>query len=343
MRLPDPTQISISIVLPARNAAPTIGVAIRSLLGQSRPDWELLVVDDGSTDGTGEVVAGFAREDARIRCVRQPHQGIVGALEAGLRLARGQWIARMDADDESDPERLALQGAHLDRHPDLGVVGCLVEFGGDRRIRGGYARHVDWLNSIVTPEQIAWNRFIEEPFAHPSVLFRRELLDRFGGYRTGRFPEDYDLWLRWLEAGVRMAKVERVLLTWNDPPDRLSRTDPRYDPETFYVLKAGYLARAVRAIQRQRSVWIWGAGRPTRRRAEHLTRHGLSLAGYIDIDPRKAGRVLRGRPVVLPEGMPGPEEAVVLGYVAKPGARELIRERLRERGFLEGGDFFMAA
>src|SRR6185436_16591977 len=104
----------------------------------------------------------------------------------------------------------------------IGLVGCLVEFGGDRSASEGYALHVDWINALTTPDEIALNRFVESPLAHPSVMFRRELVEKHGGYRAGDFPEDYELWLRWMEAGARMGKVPRVLLTWQDGPGRLS-------------------------------------------------------------------------------------------------------------------------
>jgi hypothetical protein len=173
-------------------------------------------------------------------------------------------------------------------------------------------------------------------------MFRHDLVDRHDGYRDGPFPEDYELWLRWLGAGVEMGKVPQRILIWNDSPARLSRTDPRYDAEAFFEVKAGYLARAVKPLLKGRQLWVWGAGRPTRKRAESLTQHGLEIHGYVDIDPEKCGKVLRGRQVADPGQMPGPREAMVLGYVTKRGARELIREALKDRGFTEGKDFWMA-
>ena len=237
----------VSVLLPTFNALATLPRAVASLRAQTFRDWELLVVDDGSTDGSADWLRTEAAREPRLKVISQPHAGIVPALNGGLAEARGEFVARMDADDESLPERLAEQVAWLDAHPDTGVVGALVEFAGDRTTSAGYALHVDWLNSVVSPEQIALNRFVEAPFAHPSVMFRRGLAARHGGYRDGNFPEDSELWLRWLEAGVRMAKVPRVLLRWHDPPARLSRTDPRYDVEAFYRLKAEYLARWLRA------------------------------------------------------------------------------------------------
>lgn len=333
----------VSILLPVRDGAATLGRARRSLAGQTFADWELIAVDDHSSDATPVVLAEWAGTDARVRVVRPGAAGLVPALAAGLAVARGAFVARMDADDEADPRRLERQLAALRADASLGLVGCRVRFGGDPVAQAGYARHVEWLNGLITPEEIALNRFVESPLAHPSVMFRRELLSQLGGYREGDFPEDYELWLRWLEAGVRMAKVPEELLVWHDSPGRLSRRDARYSPEAFFRIKAGFLAREVVRRLHGRAVWVWGAGRPTRKRAALLGTHGVRAAGYIDIDPRKAGRVIAGAPVVAPADMPSPKGALVLGYVTNPGARELIRTELRARGYAEGRDFFMAA
>ncbi|MHC1764764.1 MAG: glycosyltransferase [Verrucomicrobiia bacterium] len=332
------------MVLPAFDAVQTLPRALRSLQAQSLASWELIVVDDGSADGTLGLANGFAADDPRISVISRSHGGIVSALNSGLAQARAPFIARMDADDEAHPERLALQAEYLNRHPEIGLVGCLVDFGGDRASAGGYALHVDWINQLVAPENISLQRFVESPFAHPSVMFRRELVEPHGGYRESDFPEDYELWLRWLDAGVRMAKVPRALLTWHDSPGRLSRRSLRYRPDAFYQCKAVYLARWLRTnVDPWRRVLVWGAGRPTRKRAAHLLAHGVAISGYIDIDPRKIGRELGGLPVIGPEEIPAAESCFVLGYVGKRGARELARTHLQSRGFVEGRDFLMAA
>lgn len=335
---------AVSVLLPARDAAATLARALDSVRGQVFPDWELIVVDDHSRDGTGALVAAAAAADPRIRLLPAVGRGLVAALTTGLAAARAPLIARLDADDECHPDRLGEQVAWLDRHPGLGLVGCLVEFAGDRSAQAGYAHHVDWSNTLVSAEDLLIHRFVESPLAHPSVMFRRRLVDLHGGYREGDFPEDYELWLRWLDAGVRMAKVPRRLLRWHDPPQRLSRTDPRYRPEAFFRAKAPWIARDL-ARRPARPVWVWGAGRPTRQRAAALTEHGVSFAGYIDVDPRKAGRALGGTglPVIAPEALPPPDQAFVLSYVSVRGARELIAAHLGSRGFVPGRDFLPCA
>ena len=337
----------VSVVMPVFNAAATVWRAVESVRTQIFADWELIVIDDGSADGTRDILAEIARNEPRVRILARRHEGLVAALNAGLELARGEFVARMDADDESHPERLDAQVAFLaaEENRDVGVAGCLVEFGGDRAAGAGYALHVEWLNSLVSAEEIALNRFVESPLAHPSVMFRRELVQRHGGYRAGDFPEDYELWLRWSAAGVRIAKVPRVLLTWHDAPGRLSRRDARYAPEAFFRMKAEWIARwlAVEGVGAERKIFVWGAGRHTRKRAAHLTAHGVTIAGYIDVDAKKTGRGLGGTgvPVLAEDALPDVGEIFVLSYVTTRGARDYNRGKLTARGYVEGRDFLM--
>jgi glycosyltransferase involved in cell wall biosynthesis len=336
---------TVSVILPAYNAAGTINRAIDSIRAQTFTDWELWVVDDGSTDATIDLVRPLTAKDPRIRLLSRAHEGLVPTLNAGIAAARSPFIARMDADDESLPERLALQVKFLRANADIGLVSCRVEFGGDRAANAGYALHVDWINSFVLPELIELYRFVESPFAHPSVMFRRQWVDQFGGYRAGDFPEDYELWLRWLDAGVRMVKLPPVLLRWNDPPTRLSRTDRRYDPEAFFRMKAIWIVRELTRVSQGRPIWVWGAGRPTRKRAAHLEAQGMRIAGYIDVDAKKTTPALGGVgvPVVSPDRLPPIGDSYILGYVSSRGARDLIREALKASGRAEGRDFLMCA
>jgi hypothetical protein len=173
---------------------------------------------------------------------------------------------------------------------------------GDRAAQAGMALFVDWTNRLLAADEIARERFVESPFVHPSVMFRRECVQRFGGYRDGDFPEDYELWLRWLGAGVRMEKLVESLLVWNDSPTRLSRCDRRYAKEAFYRLKARYLARWLAAHNPHHpAVILWGAGRITRKRAQHLVDQGIAVEAFIDIDPLKVGRRIGGRALLSPD------------------------------------------
>ena len=160
----------------------------------------------------------------------------------------------------------------------------------------------------------------------------------------GDYPEDYELWLRWMDAGVEFAKVKDELLIWNDLPNRLSRSEPRYRTEAFYQTKCVYLARWLkRHVTPSREIWLWGAGRVTRRRFRALETNGVKLTGFIDVDVKKTGRMRDGRTVAPVSELPSKERAFILAGVSKRGARELIAAELMRRKRVEGKDYLLVA
>lgn len=334
----------ISVTMPCYECGDTVAEALDSLLAQEGADFEVVAVNDGSTDDTAGILAEYARRDSRVRCFSIPHGGVIRAANAAIEAARGEYIARMDADDIALPGRLAAQAALLDGHPDVGLAGCRVRFGGCRKTCRGYARYVDWTNKLLTHEAISLNRFVEFPVPNPSIMFRRSTLEEHGPYREGDFPEDYDLLLRWLEGGVRMMKADAELLVWNDPPDRLSRTHPRYDVDAFYRIKTEYLARWLKRNNPHHPVvHILGSGRTTRKRADRLLAHGIKFAAYYDVDPKKIGHRVNGLTVRDRSEIPGPGEGFCIPYVASRGAREEIFKFFDERGSVLGRDYIPAA
>ncbi len=335
---------AISVVLPVRNAARFLDDCLETLRGQTLTDFEIVAVDDGSTDETPEILAAWRAREPRLRTARLERGGLINALNRGLELARAPLVARMDADDRSYPERLELQLAALQEHPDLDVVSCRVRHFSDTGELGeGLQIYDRWLNRLITHAEIWRERFIESPLPHPSVMARRDTLAAVGGYRDRGWPEDYDLWLRLAERGCRFGKVPRTLLEWRDHPDRLTRRDGRYAVERFLACKAHHLARGPLA-KGQRPL-VWGAGQTGRRLSKHLIREGRPPVAFIDIDPKKWGRTMRGAPVHPPEDLgsslrPG---IVVLAAVSSRGARQKIRDHLDRLGLVETVDYWCVA
>ncbi len=338
------TRPKVSVLLPCYNCERTLEAALQSLLAQSLPDFEVLAVDDGSSDATGELLDLYAGMDKRIRPVHQPHRGIVSALNAGLQLVRGKYTARMDADDIAHSQRLELQSRFLDERSNVGLVSCRVEFGGHPMRQRGYRLYVEWSNSLLTAEEISLNRFVECPVAHPSIMFRTGISSRLGAYREGMFPEDYELILRWLEEGVRMEKLSRKLLLWNDSPERLSRNDPRCRIEAFYRIKAVYLAEwLARHNPHHPRVVVLGSKRKIRKRVERLRDRGISVVAYVDVDPRRTNRSIGGVPVLALQDLPEPGSCFCLSFVAQREARQEVVSHLEARGFRLGRDYLPAA
>jgi glycosyltransferase involved in cell wall biosynthesis len=325
-------------VLPFRNAVDTLADCLDSIQAQTLQDYEVLLVNDGSDDASAQLVRSRAKEDTRLRLIEPGRIGLVPALNLGISLSRADLIGRMDADDIMHRERLRIQCEFLRSRPEISLVACKVELFPPGHIRAGYREYVRWQNECLDPADIAGNLFVESPLAHPSVMLRRSALDAVGGYREGPFPEDYDLWLRMHEGGLRMAKVPEVLLYWRERPDRTSRVDPRYHAQAFDRLRAQYLARD-RRIRSCKEIVIWGAGRATRKRVRLLLKEGVRPGAWVDVDPRKIGRTIAGLSVHAPEWLDRKERPFVLSYVTNHGAREKICAALEQWGYRRGVNY----
>lgn len=330
------------MLLPLKDGMPRLKEAVESILAQDLRELELIVIDDGSRDGGPEWARSRSIKDARLRLLAAAEPlGIAHALNRGLVAARGEWIARMDHDDVSPPHRLTLQLEHADQHG-LDLVSCQVTSPGASE---GFQRYIDWQNGLLTPKQISLARFVESPLVHPTVCFRRGLCERFGSWRQGDFPEDYELWLRWLQAGARMGKCDRELLVWHDSAGRLTRVDDRYHRDRFAETRAGYLKEWLSSdIEAGRPLWVWGAGRRSRELIKLLWKAGVRHQAWLDIDPHKIGQRIWERPVHEPgELIRSGHRAFVIVNVASWGAREEIAAELGKLGRQPGRDWIAAA
>ncbi|MGD8599853.1 MAG: glycosyltransferase [Gemmatimonadota bacterium] len=332
---------TVSVLLPVRDGERHLAEAVASLEAQTFQDFEVLAVDDGSTDATPEVLAAWAGRDPRVHLIRQEPMGIVGALEAARGRARGRYLARMDADDVCDPTRLAAQLALMESEPTVVACGCGIEYFPDGVVRDGARRYEEWMNRAATPDEIEREIFVECPLAHPTFFLRASALDAVGGYRDPGWPEDYDLLLRLWAAGGRLAQVPKVLLRWRERPDRLSRTHERYAPEAFLACKVHHLRGTL--LRDKEGVVIWGAGPVGKTAARALVEAGTPLIAFVEVDPRKIGQEIHGIPVLGTDRGVEVEGALHLGAVGQPGVRDRIRATLQAAGRKELRDFVAIA
>ena len=202
---------AVSVVMPVRNGERFLGEALESTLSQTLADLELIVIDDGSTDSTPELLAAVARSDARVRVQRQEPGGLTVAINAGCELAQAPLIARMDADDVMLPDRLERQAAHLESNADVGLLGggiVLVDEQGREIDREPGRPELDFL--------------VRNELTHGTVVMRADALRALGGYRLDQ-SEDYDLWLRFDEH-YRVAAVADPVIRYRLHPGQFSVT-----------------------------------------------------------------------------------------------------------------------
>lgn len=221
----------VTVLMPVYNGASTLEAAITSIQQQTYNDWDMLIVDDASSDGTPDLLSSIAAKDARITVVRnEKNKGIAGSLNVGWRLAKGELIARMDADDLSLPDRLSNQVAFLANHPDVSVLGT-----------GAYLVSKDGksLGCHLRPaehEQLVRRIYKENPFIHPTVMVRRSFYIALGGYDERVFrADDYDLWLRgWPQFRYHNLQVPLLRYTVSGTPLRQAISG------SFAIARAAY-------------------------------------------------------------------------------------------------------
>jgi glycosyltransferase involved in cell wall biosynthesis len=211
------TAPQVTVLMGVFNARASLDAAIQSMLAQTYADFEFLIIDDCSTDGSAEIVEQHATLDTRIRLIRhKTNSGLGELLRRGVFEARGELVARMDADDTSLPNRLQRQVDFLRAHPEIDVVGsyALDVTKQGMRIR---ERRVPTTHEKIA--ELVWTN----PFLHPTVMFRRQSILRIGSYAAIRRRQDYDLWFRCVAGGLRLANIPEPLLHYHFSEDTMKR------------------------------------------------------------------------------------------------------------------------
>lgn len=331
--------LRVSVLLPFRNAEDSLERAVESVMAQDEVCNLIMVMNQEHSDAAERILKRY--ENRQITFIQELCKGIVPALNTGLRAVNTPYVARMDADDEMLPGRLKAQCDFLDAHPNVHLISGKVRYNGSSAEQSGYRIFVDQLNALQTPEQLYQFRFVESPFAHPAVCFRFEEDFRSGLYREGDFPEDYELWLRWYaEKGPNMAAcLNREVLRWNDPPERLSRMHPAYSQEAFDSIRLPHLVLWLKAaIGTRMPILIAGGGKLAKRKIRKLQEHGLVISAFSDLIPRK----IEGLSFILWNDLPESGEYFVVSLVSNRNSRYAIAEALESKGYRMGLDFILA-
>jgi hypothetical protein len=249
----------------------------------------------------------------------------------------------MDADDVMHPLRLAEDLAFLERRTSgalaVGAVASRVKIlPKSTTYMHGYA---GWQNGILSASDHQREMWIEQPICNPATSYRNAAVDDVGGYRSCPWPEDYDLFLRLVIAGFSVEKKPVVRHGWRQHAAQVTRTKATQSKDAIARCKACHLVPAF--ALRTRPVWILGSGKEGRRISRALKAEGVAAAGFVDVDPKKIGKTVHGAVVVDAAGFPPAGATFAIGAVGTSGARGLVRELLKTRGYVEGVDAVIVA
>jgi len=279
----------ISIVMPMRNAVPYLNECILSIINQTNINWELIVVNDHSTDLSYDVLSKFAEQDKRITILNAKGKGIIDALQQAYSKTSGAYITRMDADDIMPEQKLELMLNQLLKTPNTVVTGKIKYIG--ENLREGYQKYEAWMNEMMENNTHHHYMYKECVIPSPAWMTSRVLFDSVGGFTSNTYPEDYDLTLRFYKANIPIIAVNELVHIWRDYQERTSRNDSNYSFNSFEVLKTQYFIDI--DYDQSKTLVIWGAGKKGKKIAQLLIEHNIKFI-FACNNPKKINKDIYG-------------------------------------------------
>ncbi len=327
----------LSILSPVKNAAPFLTDCLTSGQNQNFKNWEWIFVDDGSTDGSQEIITQAARLDSRIKLLANKEVGIVPALQTALNHSTGKLISRMDADDVMPANRLQILISALEREAPKTIVTGKVNYFSDKPISKGYQQYQKWLNGVVENQAFYQNIFRECVVASPNwIIAKKELLE-IGGFENLNYPEDYDLVFKWYEHGFRLKGIPEVTLNWREHPNRTSRHSEHYQQEAFFKLK---INRFIKLTPKKENLQLWGAGKKGRLTAAILRERSIPFS-WLDWQAEKYPKGIDGHKIEALSMVTNLKQTQILLAIHPPKAeKEKLETYLAEMNLLEGTHFW---
>ncbi|NNL91812.1 MAG: glycosyltransferase family 2 protein [Saprospiraceae bacterium] len=319
----------VSILMPVKNAEPYLVECLDSILNQDYTNWELIVVNDHSSDDSMHILNRYAEVDQRIKVFSNNGNGIVAALKLAFHNSKGALITRMDADDKMSPQKIQLLADHLKSKGRGHVaVGCVKYFSEDV-LGDGYKKYEAWLNDLTKSESNYTEIYKECVIPSPCwMTYRDDLIDA-GGF-DGPYPEDYDLCFRFRNHGLKVIGVNEILHYWRDYENRTSRTDDHYADNSFLDLKVHHFIQSDH--DGNNKLILWGAGKKGKRIAKLLIENRVDFLWICD-NPNKIGKEIYD--VVLEEidiSKINNDSQVIIS-VAQRGEQEKIKKQLENSDF----------
>ncbi|MCH8032929.1 MAG: glycosyltransferase family 2 protein [Bacteroidetes bacterium] len=327
----------ISIVMPAKNAEAYITECIKSILEQEEVDWELIVVNDNSTDGTKAIVEDFTKKDRRISIFDNQGDGIISALKTGYRHVKGAYITRMDADDIMPVCKLKELKSELIKVGKGGLSTGLVKYFPSEKIGEGYKKYEAWLNNLCKSNNHFNEIYKECVIASPCWMIHKEDFDEIGAFDSTMYPEDYELVFRFYKKGLNISASDQVLHLWRDHPDRASRNHENYAIPYFFELKMTYFLEL--DFDKSKELIVWGTGEKGKIIANILQSKGIEFSWMCD-NERKFGVDIKGVIIESFGEIKNRKYFKLIIAVAQRDAQAKIRAFLKGCNLIQNEDYF---
>lgn len=327
----------ISIVMPVKNAALYLEACFESILKQTEENWELIAVDDHSSDSSLTILQHFQSKDQRISAYSNLGDGIIPALQMAYSKSSGAFIHRMDADDLMPKQKLYLLKALLLKHGKGYVATAKVKYFAKNGVSEGYKKYEDWLNRLCEHDT-HWKEIYKEcVIASPCWLIHRNDFEQVGGFNSSIYPEDYDLVFRFYQHQLQVVSSSAVLHEWRDHSERTSRNHIHYQQNAFFEIKLHYFLTLER--DSTKPLVIWGAGPKGKIMAKLLNERNIPFT-WVSNNPKKEGKEIYQQIMQSFEKILTINQPQVIVTVAQRDSKDEIVDFLEKRGLKNDQDYW---
>ncbi len=327
----------VSILIPFKNTEEYLNECMLSILRQSYPHWEVLAVNDHSSDHSKAVIDEFAQTEPRIKRLENKGNGIIEALRTAYSACHGELITRMDSDDIMSPHKLEIMVNALRSKGNGHVAIGKVKYFSHRGISNGYERYEHWLNGLTAKGTNYEEIYKECVIPSPCWMVHRNDFEECGAFAPDRYPEDYDLTFRFYENNLQCIPCDETLHYWRDYDSRTSRTSEHYAQNYFLGIKLFYFLKLDRDTNRP--LVLWGAGNKGKEIARQLIRQNLDFFWICD-NPKKIGKSIYGQEMLHFKRFEEFNNAQSIITVANETAQTQIRDYFSGLEKKESLDYF---
>ena len=327
----------VSILIPFKNTEAFLQECLDSILNQQYSRWEVLAIDDASSDNSWGIVQNYTDKDQRFKLLKNEGKGIIEALRTAYTHCNGDLITRMDSDDIMTPDKLIAMVKLLLENGKGHVAVGQVRYFSHRGISNGYARYEAWLNTLTGKGSNFTEIYKECVIPSPCWMVFKEDLDNCGAFAPNRYPEDYDLTFRFYEQQLKCIPYDKILHLWRDYDTRTSRTSEHYAANYFLDIKLHYFLKL--EYDPSRPLVIWGAGNKGKTIAKSLLEREIDFTWICD-NPNKINKNIYGKKLGhyrILKDLPDSQNIIT---VANEKEQELIKSFFESLNKLPMDDYF---
>jgi len=327
----------VSILIPFKNTSKYLKECLDSIINQTYTNWELLIIDDGSTDDSYSIVSLYSNKDSRIKLYKNDGSGIIDALNLAFQNSSGVFVTRMDSDDIMTPNKLEVMVNSLNRYEKGHIALGLVSYFSKDGISDGFAKYEQWLNKLTKKGENYSEIYKECVVPSPCWMTFREDLIKCEAFLPNRYPEDYDLAFRFYKYGIKCIPNNDILHHWRDYPIRTSRTHEHYAQNHFIDLKLNYFLEL--NYDASRPLVIWGAGLKGKTVAKKLVEKNIPFHWICD-NPKKINKHIYNQKLkafIFLEDLNNPQSIIT---VANVQAQKEIKSYLHDQKMKSMTDYF---